>query len=98
MKTCFKCNRVLPLSEFYRHPMMADGHLNKCRDCAKKDAHNRIERKRDAVAAYERRRAQTPERRAAVVEAQRRMRKAHPEKYLARTAVRVARRRSSENW
>lgn len=42
MKTCFKCQQTLPLIEFYPHTRMKDGHLNKCRACARKDAHLRM--------------------------------------------------------
>jgi len=41
MKTCFKCFQVLELSEFYKHPSMADSHLGKCKQCTKKDTKER---------------------------------------------------------
>jgi hypothetical protein len=85
-KKCFKCNEVKPLTEFYPHPKMADGHLNKCKTCTKNDVKHRYDRL-DGVHEYEHERAQRPERRANRVEYGRTHRKLYPEKARARTAV-----------
>ena len=37
MKKCFKCGVEKSLDDFYVHKQMGDGHLNKCKDCNKKD-------------------------------------------------------------
>ena len=43
-KKCFKCGRIMPICEFYVHPKMGDGHLNKCKDCTKEDTRKRYKR------------------------------------------------------
>lgn len=59
-KTCFKCGVTKPLSEFYAHKQMADGHLNKCKCCAKRDVHeHRHGKGRERVLAYDLARAKT---------------------------------------
>jgi hypothetical protein len=47
-KRCFKCGLLLPLSEFYAHPQMGDGHLNKCKNCTKRDVHENYLKKIEA--------------------------------------------------
>ena len=45
MKTCFKCFIEKSIDEFYTHPRMTDGHLNKCKSCTKNDSKKRIKDK-----------------------------------------------------
>lgn len=86
-KRCFKCSRVLPLIEFYDHPAMMDGRLNKCKDCAKGDVKANYAAKRARYSDYERLRNRRAERRAARKVYQRRARERFPFKYKARMAV-----------
>lgn len=61
-KVCFKCKSIKPLGEFYKHPRMADGHVNKCKECNKKDVRENRSLKIDYYRDYDKKRGMEPHR------------------------------------
>ena len=61
-KQCFKCGEVKPLADFYKHSRMADGHVNKCKSCNKKDVKENREKRIEYYSEYEKNRARLPHR------------------------------------
>lgn len=86
-KRCFKCERVLPIDDFYVHGAMRDGRLGKCKDCAKGDVQKNYRKNQKRYASYERVRNQQEDRRAARAKYASRGRQNNRQKYLARSAV-----------
>lgn len=81
MKVCFKCGAEKPLTEYYKHNKMADGHLNKCKCCTKSDV-RKHRAENDSVREYDRQRgSRQPENHTKEYRAK------YPNKYKAHTAV-----------
>ena len=96
MKVCFKCGIEKPLTDYYKHPQMGDGHLGKCKICTKNDTQKRIdllltdeewvklEKKRHREKyyrlGYKEKHKATPEK---ILIRMRERRKMYPEKYKA---------------
>lgn len=85
-KTCFKCGAEKPLDEFYAHAQMGDGHLNKCKDCTKKDVRQHRIKYPERHREYDRERWQG-ERRSNGLQRSAEYRAANPEMKKAHQAV-----------
>lgn len=68
MKACIHCRKRLPLEMYYRHKMMADGHLNSCKACVKARVRAYRAANLESIREYDRQRGQLPHRKAGVAE------------------------------
>lgn len=80
MQTCFKCKRTLPLSDFYVHSKMANGHLGKCKDCTRADTKKRTDALRSSPEWVEKEGRRYREK-------DKKRRITHPEKCIAKNAA-----------
>lgn len=87
IQECFCCHKTKQLSEFYKHKLMANGHIGKCKECSKAAVRQNYAKNIKHYAEYDKLRSSMEERNRRRVERQRELRKLNPEKYLARLAV-----------
>ena len=86
-KICFKCDVDKPLTEYYKHEKMGDGHLNKCKNCTKKDVnHHRVDNL-ERIREYDRQRGKFAKRIASNTEVTRAWRAEDKRRQQAHTAV-----------
>jgi len=86
-KECFKCKTIKPLEEFYKHSKMADGHVNKCKECNKNDVTSHRNKNLEKVREYDRARGKIPERIKAQLEITRAWRAEDSRRNVAHSAV-----------
>ena len=82
VKTCFKCGEDKALTDFYKHPAMSDGRVNKCKECNKLDVRRNRADKVEYYREFDRKRGARQ-----TSEDCRAQRAKYPEKYKARSAV-----------
>ena len=87
MKECFKCKTVKPLSDFYKHSKMADGHVNKCKECNKNDVTTYRNKNLEKIREYDRARGKESKRLKAATEITRAWRAEDSRRIVAHSQV-----------
>lgn len=87
MKECFKCKTVKPLSDFYKHGRMADGHVNKCKECNKNDVTEHRNKNLEKIREYDRARGKESKRIKATTEITRAWRAEDSRRLVAHSQV-----------
>lgn len=82
MKRCFRCDRILQIDQFYKHPRTKDGRSNKCKDCTKSEVRQNRRKKIEYYRQYDRQRGSRQ-----THEYHKDLRERRPEAYRARYAV-----------
>ena len=90
MKTCKECQIKKPMTEYYAHKEMADGHLNKCKSCVRSRVAIYTENNAEYCKQYDKQRANLPHR----VEA----RKAYAKTEAGKLAIKKAHKNYVENY
>ena len=80
-KKCICCGEEKYLDDFYSHSQMKDGHLNKCKDCCKKQSLERRKNKLESIKEYDRNRPNKEERNINNKKRLISMKKENPDKY-----------------
>jgi hypothetical protein len=80
-KICRECNERKTIDEFYANSGMKDGHLNKCKECVKKNVRENYYKNHEYYQEYEKSRRDDPERLKARREHSRYLRKNEPDRY-----------------
>lgn len=89
-KQCFKCGRILDIEEFYPHKETKDGHLNKCKECTKRDVFIRSRACPEKLKEYEIKRSKTEKRKKLCARVTKEYRLKHPERMAIYLKVRRA--------
>jgi ribosomal protein S27AE len=87
MKECFKCKAAKPLSDFYKHSKMADGYVNKCKECNKNDVTEHRNKNLEKIREYDRARGKESKRLKATAEITRAWRAEDSRRAVAHSSV-----------